>query len=70
MVVTTILKFIPKIIDILDDFSVFKKQGAKRLAYYRKCNYNISIFNNDGLEQVKAKNMDHSIISECLIDDD
>lgn len=63
-------KFIPKIIDILDDFSVFKKQGAKRLAYYRKCNYNISIFNNDGLEQVKAKSMDHSIISECLIDDD
>lgn len=75
-------KYVPKIIDIIDDFSVFKKQGEKRKAYYKKCKYDISIISMNGkIEKVdytkskrgKKKNsiiLDYSKIDVCMIDDD
>jgi len=33
---------IPKVIDIIDNFSVFEKMWFKRKAYFKKCNYTIS----------------------------
>jgi len=77
-------KFIPKIIDIADDFSIFKKQGEKRKAYYKKCKYDISIIDMDGdVEKVdytkskRGKNtnkssmkIDYSKMDVCMIDDD
>jgi superfamily II DNA or RNA helicase len=42
-------KHIPLIIDIIDNFSVFQRQGEKRKKFYTKNNYNIEIldFNKD-----------------------
>ena len=42
-------KHIPLIIDIIDNFSVFQRQGEKRKKFYKKNNYNIEIldFNKD-----------------------
>ena len=42
-------KHIPLIIDIVDNFSVFQRQGEKRKKFYTKNNYNIEIldFNED-----------------------
>ncbi len=34
--------YIPLIIDINDNFSMFINQSKKRLKYYKKCSYNIS----------------------------
>lgn len=34
-------KHIPLIIDIMDMFSIFERQSKKRLAYYKKCGYDI-----------------------------
>jgi superfamily II DNA or RNA helicase len=36
----------PLVIDIMDDFSVFKAQGLKRARYYRKCGY--TLFSENG----------------------
>jgi predicted helicase len=33
--------YIPLIIDINDNFSMFINQSKKRLKYYKKCSYNI-----------------------------
>lgn len=40
-------KYIPLILDIVDDFSLFKNQGKKRYTYYKKCKYDI--IDNDNL---------------------
>jgi len=37
-------KFIPLIYDIADDFSLFAKQKLKRVAFYKKNNYNIKFY--------------------------
>ena len=66
-------KFIPLIVDIDDDFSVFKNQSKKRLAYYNKCKYDITIYDLDGTnykytkssKQKKEKKIEN--IEECLI---
>ena len=45
-------KFIPLIYDIADDFSLFAKQKLKRVAFYKKNNYNINFYdkNNKKIE--------------------
>lgn len=35
-------KYIPLIIDIVDEFSIFENQGKKRCKYYKTLNYNVS----------------------------
>lgn len=35
-------KHVPLILDIVDDFSLFQRQGAKRLKYYKSCKYDIT----------------------------
>lgn len=40
---------VPLVIDIIDCFSIFKKQGEKRVKFYKKNSYNIDLYNfNDG----------------------
>jgi superfamily II DNA or RNA helicase len=34
-------KHVPCIVDIVDAFSLFERQGQKRLAYYKKCRYSM-----------------------------
>lgn len=67
-------KFIPLIIDIDDDFSTFKNQSKKRLAYYNRCKYDITIYDLDGTnykytkksrKQKKENKIEN--IEECLI---
>ena len=41
-------KFQPLIIDINDEFSLFLNQSKKRLAFYNKCKYDITIYDMDG----------------------
>ena len=48
--------FHPLIIDINDEFSIFKNQSQKRLKYYSKCNYDITIYNLDGTNHKYIKN--------------
>jgi len=66
-------KFIPLIIDINDEFSLFLNQSKKRLAYYNKCKYNITIYNLDGThnkyEKTKRTKKIKKIkdIDECLL---
>lgn len=33
--------YMPLVIDVIDNFSIFPKQAKKRLAYYKKCKYTI-----------------------------
>ena len=66
-------KFTPLIIDIDDDFSTFKNQSKKRLAYYNKCKYDITIYDLDGTNykytksNKKQKEKKIENIEECLI---
>ena len=43
-------KFVPLVIDIVDEFSLFPKQGLKRIKFYQKNKYNIRQFGNNGEE--------------------
>ena len=43
-------KFIPLVYDIVDEFSLFAKQKLKRIAFYKKNNYNIKFYDNDNNE--------------------
>jgi superfamily II DNA or RNA helicase len=40
-------KYVPLIIDIVDNFSIFGKQAKKRMAYYKKCKYDIGDFTDE-----------------------
>ena len=40
-------KLIPTIIDIIDNFSIFSRQGEKRIKFYKKNKYNILEINKD-----------------------
>lgn len=57
-------KYVPLIIDVVDTFSLFERQGAKRRTYYRKNNYCMhaslqSIFqNNDIITQSEHDDVD------------
>ena len=50
-----IRKFTPLIIDINDEFSLFLNQSKKRLAYYNKCKYDITIYEQDGTNHKYSK---------------
>ena len=41
---------IPLVYDIVDEFSLFAKQKLKRIAFYKKNNYNIKFYDNDNNE--------------------
>ena len=43
-------KFTPLIYDIADDFSLFAKQKLKRVAFYKKNNYNINFYDKNNKE--------------------
>ena len=71
-----IRKFVPLIIDICDEFSTFKNQSKKRLTYYNKCKYDITIYEQDGTNHKYVKNKKNSKqskekkitdIDECLL---
>ena len=38
---------IPLIIDFADDFGMFRSQGKKRCAYYKKCKYSVKVVSDD-----------------------
>jgi superfamily II DNA or RNA helicase len=42
-------KYHPLVVDIIDEFSIFERQGMKRLAYYKKNKYEVidSVMKND-----------------------
>jgi superfamily II DNA or RNA helicase len=54
----------PLVIDIIDNFSIFPKQAKKRLAYYKKCKYNIIDPDNVFLDTTKVNLPKHCIIQE------
>ena len=39
--------FVPLVIDICDEFSLFAKQKLKKINFYKKNKYNINFFDND-----------------------
>ena len=59
-------KFIPLIIDINDDFSMFTNQSIKRIKYYEKQNYDITIINMNGEKKpyIQTKKIK---LDRCLI---
>ena len=68
-----IRKFAPLIIDIDDEFGSFKNQSKKRLTFYNRCKYDITIYEMDGTNhkytkktrKQKEKKIDD--IEECLL---
>ncbi len=52
-------KFPPLIIDVVDHFSVFPGQAAKRKAYYKKCKYKfVSSLGGDASDDTESSNED------------
>ena len=37
-------KFVPLVIDIIDEFATFPRQGLKRVQFYKRNKYNITTF--------------------------
>ena len=68
-------KFQPLVVDICDEFSIFSNQSKKRLMFYNKCNYDITIYEMDGTnhkyEKVRKKREKKKDkienIEECLL---
>ena len=67
-------KYHPLVIDINDKIQAFANQYRKRLQYYSKCNYHISLVHIDGTTEVYEKKKKERkskkivITDECLID--
>jgi len=59
-------EYIPLVIDILDEFSLFERQGAKRIAFYKKNEYEIE----DAIKQIKENLMETRKYSVIKDDDD
>ena len=59
-------EYIPLVIDILDEFSIFERQGAKRIAFYKKNGYAI----DDSLKELKEKLTETSVKYQFIQDDD
>ena len=53
----------PLVLDFIDDFSIFPNQAKKRLAYYKKCGYNINKFYEES-NTIKIK-----LEQKCFIKD-
>jgi superfamily II DNA or RNA helicase len=67
-----IRKFAPLIIDIDDEFGSFKNQSKKRLTFYNRCKYDITIYEMDGTnhkysKKKKSKQTKIIDIDECLL---
>ena len=58
-------KYVPLVIDIIDNFSLFPKQAKKRLAYYKKSKYTVRDPDDVFHDKTKVK-----LPEECLIIDD
>ena len=56
-------EYIPLVIDILDEFSIFERQGAKRITFYKKNEYDI-------IDTIKDKERQQESRKYCLIKDD
>ena len=58
----------PLIIDVIDDFSLFKKQADKRQILYRKMNFKI-FMNGEEMKKIPRKKKQKTIydIDECLL---
>ena len=58
----------PLIIDVIDDFSLFKKQADKRQILYRKMNFKI-FMNGEEMKKIPRKEKQKTIydIDECLL---
>lgn len=54
--------YMPLVVDIIDNFSLFPKQAKKRLAYYKKCKY--VVIDDDDVFADKAK---VNLPKRCLI---
>ena len=48
-------KFVPLIIDILDEFSMFGKQGQKRIKFYQKNKYTMEIYVDNILQEEESQ---------------
>lgn len=59
--------YIPLVVDIWDKFSIFERQGAKRIAFYKKQGYGIEYVNTTDAEPNADK--DNQNISEFIDDD-
>ena len=60
--------YIPLIIDIIDNFSMFSNQSKKRIKYYKKCNYNIEyIKSNKLINSINKKQDEIKLLGKCLI---
>jgi len=53
---------VPLVIDIIDDFSVFQRQGAKRIKYYKTQKYNLID------EKIPSDNKLVKLEGPCMID--
>ena len=52
-------KYTPYVIDIWDTFSMFKNQGFRRIAFYKKCGYTVigDVPSEEPLEQSSKKKL-------------
>ena len=57
--------YIPLIIDIIDNFSMFINQSKKRIKYYKKCDYNISHIKSK--KTIKDETNEIKLEGKCMI---
>lgn len=50
-------KFVPLIIDIFDEFSLFAKQALKRVKFYQKNNYKMEVYRDNILQEEESKSI-------------
>ena len=68
--------FTPKVIDIYDNFSMFSRQGDKRIAFYKKNKYTIDFYNennqyvNSSTNSSTNSNTNSKSNNSFIIDDD
>lgn len=67
-------KYVPKVIDIVDNFSIFVNQSKKRADYYKKAKYNVNIAEASPLhtnpENAAALVLDKFVIEDLEADHD
>lgn len=58
-------KHVPLVLDIVDNFSLFVRQGKKRCAYYESCKYNVK--GGELFKPLSQKNI--KLTEACFIED-
>jgi superfamily II DNA or RNA helicase len=58
-------KHVPMVLDVIDNFSLFNRQGKKRYMYYKSCKYDIE---GDDIFETK-KNIQQLLSGKCFIID-